>query len=139
MHQNQKEMELYPLEEVLISPIIPFRTILESPVGSQNQYVVIYAIVLVDVYTTVNNLPHTLDDMQTISVKLKCNKQYKMVQFTESIFPTVVKALYYLLETSVINQHRNTHIEDTWLQQIHISNSENRILLYNAQGLYMIV
>ena len=31
-------------------------------------------------------------------------------------------------------QHRNIHINDTQLQQIHISNCENRIYLHNAYG-----
>ena len=39
-----------------------------------------------------------------------------------------------MLETSDMCQHRDIHIDDTWLQQIHISNSENRIYLHSAHG-----
>ena len=56
-----------------------------------------------------------------------------MAWFTEKICPAVViKALYYLLETYDMYQHSNIHIDDTWLQQIHILNSENRIYRHNA-------
>ena len=63
-------------------------------------------------------------------------QENKTAHFTENICPTVVvKVLYYLLERGVIDQHRNIHIDDTWLQKIHISNSENRIYLHNAHRL----
>ena len=71
---KQKELELYPLQEVLTVPIIPFMTICELPVGGQKSIQGNICHVPVDVDTTVNNLQHTLDDMQTISVKLKCKK-----------------------------------------------------------------
>ena len=65
----------------------------------------------VEVNTTVNNLTCTLDDMQTVLVKLK-HKKYKMTQFSENICPTVVvMALYYLIETSAMYQHRSIHID----------------------------
>ena len=58
-----------------------------------------------------------------------------MAQLMENIHPTVVvKALHYLLETSDMYQYRDMHIDNTWLQQIHISNSENRMYLHNAHG-----
>ena len=56
---------MYSLEEVLIAPIIPFITFVELPVGGQKSMQGDTSHVPVDVDTTVNNLPHTLDDMQT--------------------------------------------------------------------------
>ena len=38
--------------------------------------------------------------------------------------------IYYLLDIG--DQQRNSHIDDTWVQQIYILNSENRIYLHNA-------
>ena len=56
-----------------------------------------------------------------------------MAQFTENICSiVVVKVLHYLLETSDMYQH----IDDIWLQQMHMSNSEYGIYLYNAHGIY---
>ena len=39
---KSKKLELYPLEDVLIAPIISSMTICELPVGGQNQYEEIY-------------------------------------------------------------------------------------------------
>ena len=79
-------------------------TIHELPVGGQKSIQGYICHVPVEVDTTVNNLLCTLDDMQTISVKLKRKKQHKMTLFTENICPTVVvKALYYLLGTNAIH------------------------------------
>ena len=57
-----------PLEEVLIS----FMTICELPVGDSSLIPDNIFHVVVELDTNVENLPNTLDDMQTISVKLKC-------------------------------------------------------------------
>ena len=66
-------------------------TIGELSVGGQKSIQGNIYHVPVDIYTTVHNLPWTLDDIQRVSVKFK----YK------NICPTVVvKALNYLPETS---------------------------------------
>ena len=65
---------MYLLEEVLIAPIIPFITIHKLPVGTHKSTQGNICHVPVDVDTTVNNLQCTLDNMQTISVKLKQKK-----------------------------------------------------------------
>ena len=55
----------------------------------------------VKVSATVNNLPRTLDDMQTVLVKVKGKKQYQTSVFTENVRPAVVlKALHYLVQNS---------------------------------------
>ena len=72
---------------MLIAPIILLMTIHELPVGGQKSIWGNMCYVLVEIDTTVNNLPSTLHDMQTISVKSKCKKQYKIVQFPEKHTP----------------------------------------------------
>ncbi len=67
---------LYPLEEVLISTVLAFMTIQALPVcgfRTQGQKVIIGNVVHVpnDVSSTVQMLPHVLDDMGTIPLKLK--------------------------------------------------------------------
>ena len=50
-----KELELYPLEEVLIVPIVQFMTLHELPVGDQKSIQGNICHVLVEVDTAVNN------------------------------------------------------------------------------------
>ena len=65
------ELQLHQLEETLIAPIILCMSIWELPVGFQKCLCESVCHVPVEVSATVNNLPRTLDDMQTVSVKLK--------------------------------------------------------------------
>ena len=95
------ELQLHLLEELLIAPPIPFMSVRELPVGFQICLQGDACHVPVEVSATVNNLPRTLDDMETVTVKLKGKKQYKTAAFTENIRPAVVlKALYYLVQNS---------------------------------------
>ena len=55
-----------------------------------------------DVGTTVRALPRSLDNMDTVAVKIKRKKAYKTAVFTENVRPKkVVKALEYLVKKIV--------------------------------------
>ena len=108
------ELKLHPLEERLISPIIPFMTIRELPVGGQKLLHGNICHVPVDVSLTVNSSPHCLQDTENISVKMKCKNCYKTVMPSENAQPTeVVKALQYQLQNSELFQNQNIHIDET--------------------------
>ena len=64
------ELILFPLEERLISPIIPFMNVRECPVGGQKAIHGSICHVPVDVAPTVNSLPCHLEENDTISVKI---------------------------------------------------------------------
>ena len=51
------ELDLHPLEEVIIAPIIPFMTIRELPMGGQKSLKGNVCHVPVEVFPTVNSLP----------------------------------------------------------------------------------
>ena len=58
----------------MISPIFPFMTIKELPVGGQHSLQGNICHVPFDVSTTVNSLPCCLEDTQTVLVKMKRRK-----------------------------------------------------------------
>ena len=65
------ELQLYHLEEVIIAPVIPFMTIRELLMDGQKSLKGNMCHIPVDISPTINTLPHTLEDTQTVSVKLK--------------------------------------------------------------------
>ena len=78
-------LKLYSLEEVLFEPIIPFMTLKELLMGGQQSIKGNVCHVPVDVAPTINILPHTLQDTQTIFVKFKQKKSYKTASFTQNV------------------------------------------------------
>ena len=76
-------------------------TIRELPMGGQKSLKGNVCHVPVEVSPTVNSLPHTLQETQTVSVNLKQKKCYKTAVFSQDGHPLkVVKALHYLLQNS---------------------------------------
>ena len=79
-----------------------------------------------DVGTTVRKLPHLLDDMDTIAVKIKRKKAYKTAVFTENVHPKkVAQALEYLVKNSEMYKPYNIQIPE-WLNDIENSTHNNR-------------
>ena len=112
------ELNLYPVEERIISPLMPFMTIIELPVGGQQALKGSICHILVDISPTVNSLPHNLEDTETVSVKIKQKKIHKG-GFSENIHPNkVMKALYYLLQKSELYQMEDIHIDDDWRERL---------------------
>ena len=98
------ELELYSLEETLVAPLLPFMTIHSLPVcghtaSGQKLIVGNVAHVPNDIASTVNSLPHTLDEMGTVPIQVKRKKSYITSVFQENVHPIcVMKALAYLLK-----------------------------------------
>ena len=113
------ELKLYPVEEQFISPLMPFMTIIELPVGGQQALKGSICHVPVDILPTVNSLPCNLEDTKRVSVKIKWKKIYKGAVFSENIHPSnVMKILYYLLQKSELYQMEDIHIDDDWRERL---------------------
>ena len=117
--EKPKELDLYPLEERLISLRIPFMQIRQLPRGGQFSIKGNVVNVPVDVQPTIDALPRTLDQSGTISVKLKKKLTYKSCDFRENIRPSaVICALHYLMNKSELYKSSGVQIDENWLQEI---------------------
>ena len=73
----------------------------------------------VDVAHTVQTLPRTLLDTETLVVKYKRKLEYKKCEFWENICPSAVwKATCYLLQNSNIYKNENIQLNTDWLNGI---------------------
>ena len=73
----------------------------------------------VDVAPTVQTLPRTLSDTETLVVKYKQKLEYKKCEFRENIQPYAVwKAAHYLLQNSNIYKNENIQLNTDWLNSI---------------------
>lgn len=95
--EKPKELQLFPLEERLISLRIPFMQIRELPRGRQYSVKGNVVNVPVDIQPIVNALPRPFDENITVAVKLKKKLSYKSCAFTENVRPfCVLAALHWL-------------------------------------------
>ena len=134
--ERPPELDLFPLEETLISPLLPFMTIRSLPVGGltkEGQKLIVGNVVHVpnDIASTVRVLPRNLDNMGTIPVKLKRRKKQKTAVFQENIRPTkTLEALKWLMKHSEMYKDLKIQInEEEWLNHICNSDSDNRMFV----------
>jgi len=127
-------LNLHPLEETLIAPIIPFMTVRSLPVSGMTKHgqkLIVGNVVHVpnDIAKTVKQLPRSLDDMGTIAVSLKRKMAYKHAVFQENIRPeSVVNALTYLVKESSMFGNIEISVRD-WIQEVQNSNHPNKLFL----------
>ena len=95
------ELQLYPMEERLISPVLTFFQMRYNPIGG---WAFVWSNVVdihVDIAPTVKLLPWNQNDTQTVAVKFKHKKEYKKCEYHENIRPLYVwKATYYWMQNS---------------------------------------
>ena len=61
-------------------------------------------------------MPWTLDEYETISVKLKCRLCYKNIVFDENVRPhKIIEVLQYLLNNSQLYKEHDINIDSEWL------------------------
>ena len=114
-----KELELYPLEERLISLRIPFMQIHQLPRGGQFCIKGNVVNVPVDIQPTINSLPRTLNQSGTISVKLKKKLAFKGCDFKENVRPcAVICGLHYLMNKSELYKSSGIQIDENWVNEI---------------------
>lgn len=86
------ELELFPLEERLVSLRIPFMQLNELPRGGQYSITGNVVNVLVEIKPTIKSLPRNYKDSETVAVKLKRKICYKTAVATENIRPNAVSS-----------------------------------------------
>ena len=84
------QLKLYSMEERLIAPRIVSMLLQDHPVGGQMFVRGNFVNVPVDIAPTVNTLPRSLNDFETVTIKFKRKKQYKKCEFKENIRPMAV-------------------------------------------------
>ena len=131
-------LNLTPLEERLISPRIPFMQIHELPRGGQFKIHGNVVNVPANVNSTVNVLPRSMNELQTIPVKLKRRLGYKHHYAFQTIRPLkVLKTSQYLGKNSKLFINEGIQVNDSFLDTY--TNEIGNNLLYepkcmNEQG-----
>ena len=135
--EKPQELDLQPLEERLIALRIPFMQINDLPVGGQYSLKGNIVNVPVNINTTVSALPRTMEENQTIPVKLKRKLSYKSCVNHENVRPAKVRtALNWLLHNGPLYKESSIQIRDDWYnpnkdtvesanEQVHNTNNTN--------------
>jgi hypothetical protein len=119
------ELQLYPLEERLVSLRIPFMQIRELPRGGQYSVKGNIVNVPVEIQPTVSSLPRRLDENVTVPVKLKKRLSYQKCDYHENVRPTkVLIALHWLMNNSEFYKNANINVDDGWFHEITTSAQE---------------
>jgi hypothetical protein len=114
-----KELELFPLEERLVSLRIPFMQIRQLPSGGQFSVKGNVVNVPVDIQPTIQSLPRNIDESGTIAVKLKKRLEYKSCDYSENVRPlAVICALHYLVRNSELYKSAGIHVDENWVNEI---------------------
>ncbi|XP_060561861.1 uncharacterized protein LOC132721554 [Ruditapes philippinarum] len=117
--KRPNELNLYPLEERLISLRIPFMQIRELPRGRQYSVKGNVVNVPVDIQPVVNELPRPFDENITVAVKLKKKLSYKSCVFSENVRPFhVLVALHWLKRNSDLYKHSAVTIDEEWATRV---------------------
>ena len=117
--ERPKELEIYPLEERLVSLRIPFMQIRQLPRGGQLSIKGNVVNVPIDIQPTINSLPRTFDKSGTISVKLKKKLSFKSCDFSENVRPmAVICALHRLMNESDLYKNSGIKIDEKWIEEL---------------------
>ena len=93
------ELDIYPLEERLISLRIPFMSLYNLPRGGQLQLQGSVVNVPVDIVPVITSLPRTIDESATIPIQLKRKLSYKNSMWKQNVRPrSVLSALHFLMD-----------------------------------------
>ena len=113
------DLDLTPLEERLVSPRIPFMQIHSKPCGGQLSIIGNVVNVPANVNNVVHSLPRTLNDNETVQVKLKRKRSYKHHVSFESVRSNkVYRAAKWLVENSVLYQKEGIVLNSNFDQQV---------------------
>ena len=113
------ELKLYGMEECIICPRLLFFQMRTHFMGGRTRVLGNVVNIPVDVAHTVQTLPRTLSDTETLVVKYKRKLEYKKCEFRENIRPYAVwKATRYLLQNSNIYKNENIQLNTDWLNSI---------------------
>ena len=119
--KKPKELNLFNLEERFISLVIAFMLIHQLLPGGQLSLFGSICHLPIEIGKVFKILPHTLDEYETISVKLKCRLCYKNAVFSKNVRPQkILVALHYLLNNSELYKKHNINIMKNGYKQLQI-------------------
>ena len=102
----------------MLSPRLAFMRIHESAVGRQLRIHGNVVCVPADVCTTVNMLPRTTSDLETVAIQLKRRSQYQHALLTSNVRPGCIREVgQYLAQTPLFQQEKIT-FSDIVLQSL---------------------
>ena len=121
-----EELNLFNLEERFISPVIGLMLIHQLLPGGQLSLYGSICHLPIEIGKVVKTLPRTLNEYETISVKLKRRLCYKNSVFSENVRPQkILVALKYLLNNSELYKEQNININEEWFKQITSTKNTN--------------
>ena len=125
-----EQLILFNLEERCLSPVMLYMTIRQLPIGGQFSLKGGVCHVPIEVSEIVDKLPRTLDESQTVYVKIKRRMVYKHTVISENIRPMkILAALDYLTKNSELFKNLNITIDNTWIERLQRTNSVQRVFL----------
>ena len=135
-----KELDLFNLEERFISPVMAFMLIHQLFPGGQFSLYSSICHLPIEIGKVISTLPRSLNDYETIAVKLKRRLCYRNSVFSENVRPQkIIDALQYLLRTSELYKQHNINIDPQWLQTFsntsNNSDNEEELHLMNHENL----
>ena len=115
--KKPNELDLFNLEERFISPVMAFMLIHQLFPGGQFSLYGSICHLPIEIGKVISTLPRSLNQCETIAVKLKCRLCYKNSVISENVRPQkIINALQYLLRTSELYKQHNINIDPEWLQ-----------------------
>ena len=122
--EKPNELNLYTLEERFISPVMAFMLIYQLLPGHLLSLYGSICHLQFEIGKIVKKLPRTLNEYETISVKLKCRLCCKNTVFDENVRPyKIIEALQYLLNNSNLYKEHNINIDPEWLNDFGTSDT----------------
>lgn len=127
--------ELTQLEQLLISPRIPFMQIRELPRGGQMGLKGNVVNVPADVNKTVKVIPRNMNESETIPVKFKRSLNFKNHIAFEQVRPEkIIKAAKWLVSHSKLFQNEGIMINDQWSLESQCDDTVSHENLHNESG-----
>jgi hypothetical protein len=113
------ELQLFPLEERLISLRIPFMQLRELPKGRQYSVKGNVVNVPTDIQPVVDSLPRPVDANVVVAVKLKNKMSYNSCAFKENVRPMhVLVALHWLMRHSELYKNAYVNVDEDWIRRV---------------------
>lgn len=129
------ELNIFLMEERFLSPRLLFLQLTCHHVGGRAFARGNVVNVPIDVVQTVQMLPRSYSNTETISIKFKRRMQYQKTEFHENVRPLAVwKGIHYLLQNSELYKEMGIKLDTMWLEKqnsIQYSDETNTIFIDN--------
>ena len=129
------ELDIFLMEERFLSPRLLFLQMTCHHIGGRAFAHGNVVNVPIDIVETVQMLPHSYSNTETISIKFKRRMEYKKSEFHENVRPLVVwKAIHYLLQNSNLYKEMGIKLDTMWLEKqnsVQFTDETNMICIDN--------